>query len=348
MKNRLLTDAELSTLCGELSLLIRSGVGAGDALSLLAEEEREKDLKELLSAMAREADCGEPLSAVMRQTGRFPLYVVGLVEVGERTGHLEEALRSLSRYYEERDRLDRQVRASLLYPCVLLLVMLVVIVVLLVRVLPVFEDVYASLGGQLTGVAGGLLALGRALDTAMPVLCAALGLVVIGLGAFAISGAFRARVLAWWHRRRGDKGVSRQMGDARFAQALAMGLRSGLPLEESLELSVTLLSDVPAAVRRCHDCQSRLAQGTGLAESLRDSGALPAAACRLLALGLRSGTGDTVMEEIARRLSLESQEALEAKVARVEPALVLVTSVLVGVILLSVMLPLMHIMTAIG
>jgi type IV pilus assembly protein PilC len=65
-----------------------------------------------------------------------------------------------------------------------------------------------------------------------------------------------------------------------------------------------------------------------------------------LALGLRSGTGDTVMEEIARRLSLESQEALEAKVARVEPALVLVTSVMVGVILLSVMLPLMHIMTA--
>ena len=69
---------------------------------------------------------------------------------------------------------------------------------------------------------------------------------------------------------------------------------------------------------------------------------------RLLALGLRSGTGDTVMEEIARRLTLESQEALEAKVARVEPALVLVTSVMVGVILLSVMLPLMHIMTAIG
>lgn len=347
MKNRLLTDMELSSLCGELSLLIHAGVGAADGLSLLAEESGGAQ-GELLSSMAKEADCGMPLSAAMRQTGRFPLYVVGLVEVGERSGHLEEALQALSRYYEERDRLDRQVRSSLLYPAVLLLVMLVVIVVLLVRVLPVFRDVYASLGGQLTGVAGGLLALGQALDAAMPVLCAVLALVVLGLGAFAASTSFRAWVLAWWHRRRGDKGVSRQMGDARFAQALAMGLRSGLPLEESLELSETLLGDVPAAVRRCRDCQSRLAQGAGLAEALRDSGALPAAACRLLALGLRSGTGDTVMEEIARRLSLESQEALEAKVARVEPALVLVTSVMVGVILLSVMLPLMHIMTAIG
>lgn len=348
MKNRCLSDMELSSLCGELSLLIHAGVGAADGLSLLAEEERGGAQRELLSSMAKEADCGMPLSAVMRQTGRFPLYVVGLVEVGERSGHLEEALQALSRYYEGRDRLDRQVRSSLLYPAVLLLVMLVVIVVLLVRVLPVFRDVYASLGGQMTGVAGGLLALGQALDAAMPVLCAVLALMVLGLGAFAASTSFRALVLAWWHRRRGDKGVSRQMGVARFAQALAMGLRSGLPLEESLELSETLLGDVPAAVRRCRDCQSRLAQGAGLAAALRDSQALPVAACRLLALGLRSGTGDTVMEEIARRLTLESQEALEAKVARVEPALVLVTSVMVGVILLSVMLPLMHIMTAIG
>ena len=75
---------------------------------------------------------------------------------------------------------------------------------------------------------------------------------------------------------------------------------------------------------------------------------LPAASCRLLMLGLRSGTGDRVMEEISRRLSDEADQALEHRVAQVEPTLVLVTSLLVGAILLSVMLPLMHIMTAIG
>jgi type IV pilus assembly protein PilC len=75
---------------------------------------------------------------------------------------------------------------------------------------------------------------------------------------------------------------------------------------------------------------------------------LPAAACRLLALGQRSGTGDAVMEEVARRLTQESELAVEARVSRVEPTLVLVTSLLVGAILLSVMLPLMNIMAAIG
>ena len=75
---------------------------------------------------------------------------------------------------------------------------------------------------------------------------------------------------------------------------------------------------------------------------------LPFTACRLLALGVRGGASDTVMAEIAARLSRDSDDALERQTARIEPALVLATSLLVGAILLTVMLPLTHIMAAIG
>ena len=92
----------------------------------------------------------------------------------------------------------------------------------------------------------------------------------------------------------------------------------------------------------------RLETGEELSRALEGSGVLPAKHCRLLAMGLRGGSGDTAMEEISRRLSDEANEALERKVAQVEPTLVLVTSLLVGAILLSVMLPLMNIMSAIG
>ena len=230
----------------------------------------------------------------------------------------------------------------------MLVLMLVVIVVLLAKVLPVFNDVYASLGGRLTGVAGGLLAMGRVLDAGMPVLCALLGVVVLFMAAFSMGGAFREKVLGWWQKRNGDRGLSRQMHTARLAHALAMGLRSGLPLEEALMLAGDLQGDVPAAKARCEDCVERLERGEDLAASLKESGVLPAAACRLLSLGQKSGSSDTVMEEVARRLGEESEAALDAKVSKVEPTLVLVTSLLVGLILLAVMLPLMHIMTAIG
>ena len=138
------------------------------------------------------------------------------------------------------------------------------------------------------------------------------------------------------------------MMEARFARALTMGLSSGLPLEEAVSVCATLLHDVPAAASRCRMCASRLAEGGELAETLRESEMLPAVACRLLMLGMRSGNGDAVMDDIACRLSREANQELERRVAQVEPTLVLATSLLVGAILLSVMLPLMNIMTAIG
>lgn len=76
-------------------------------------------------------------------------------------------------------KLNRRIRSALLYPAVMLVLMLVVIGVLLVKVLPIFDDVYMSLGGQLTGIAGGLLTLGRWLDKAMPVLWILLALIVV-------------------------------------------------------------------------------------------------------------------------------------------------------------------------
>ena len=127
-----------------------------------------------------------------------------------------------------------------------------------------------------------------------------------------------------------------------------MGMSSGLALEEAVTLASGLMEDVPGAVKRCTECRERLDKGESRGNALKESGLLPVHACRLLELGLKSGTGDASMEKIARDMSEESDAALEEMVSRVEPALVLVCSVLVGLILLSVMLPLMHITAAIG
>ncbi len=338
---------EIAQICQELAILLHAGVMLGDGLALLAQEEGGK-LGKLLGEIGSCVDRGETLAAALRESKVFPAYVAGLVAVGERSGRTEQALRSLARYYEQQDRMDRQIRSALTYPSILLLLMLVVIVVLLTQVLPVFDDVYASLGGRLTGLAGGLLLAGQALDAVMPLLCVLLAAVVALVIAFSVSGSFRSLLLGLWRRHRGDKGVSGTLTSARFAQALAMGLSSGLPLEEAVGVCAGLLQDVPSARERCKACAERLAEGGELAETLRESAMLPAAACRLLMLGMQSGSGDTVMQQIARRLSDEADQALARKVAQVEPTLVLVTSLLVGAILLSVMLPLMNIMAAIG
>ncbi len=347
MRNKTLSNDELSFFALELSLLLHTGVSTGDAL-LLLQDEAEGDLKKLFSDMALSADSGMLLSSIMEETGRFPSYMAGLTAVGESSGRLEEALAALARYYDARDQLNRQVRSALLYPALLLIMMLAVIVVLLVRVLPVFQDVYASLGGELTGVAGGLLRLGQALDAALPWLGAVLAVILAaGIACSRVPG-FRERALSYWRRIGGDKGVSRMIHDARFAQAMAMSLASGLPLEKALELSASLMADIPGAAARYRDCAKRLEEGEGLAEAMMAAEALPDSSCRLLALGIKSGNGDTVMAELAQRLSRRGEDALNVLLGRVEPTLVLTTAALVGMILLSVMMPLLHIMNTIG
>ena len=338
-----ISNEDIASFCLEVSLLLHAGVNRGDALVLLAEE---GDQTGILKTMAEQVDSGETLSAALRESGAFPIYVCGLVEVGERTGRTEEALAALSRYYEDRVRLGRRVRSALLYPAVMLALMLVVIGVLLVKVLPIFDDVYASLGGRLSGVAAGLLTLGQWLEGVMPVLYIIVAVLAVAVLLFTMVPSLRDGVVSWWQRNHGETGLSRKLNNARVAQALAMGMASGLPVDEAVTLSAGLMEG--GAKERCEGCRKRLEDGEGLGEALKNSGLLPPRQSRLLELAQRSGAADASMEKIARDLSDEGEAALDAMVSRVEPALVLVCSVLVGLILLSVMLPLMHIMSAIG
>ena len=338
-----ISNREIASLCLELSLLFHAGVGTSDALSLLSEDGVQK---KLLTSLAKQVDEGVSLSAALRESKSFPVYVSGLVEVGERTGRTEEALGALSWYYEERARLSRRVRGAVMYPMVMLALMLLVIGVLLVKVLPIFDDVYASLGGQLTGAAAWLLALGQRLEEIMPVLFIVLGAAVVLGMLLSVLPPLRAAVTRLWRAVRGDRGIARKLNNAKLAQGMAMGMASGLPVEEAVALSANLMEG--GARKRCQSCQSRLENGESLGVALRLSGLLPARQCRLLELGERSGAGDSSMEKIAQDLGEEGDAALDALVGAVEPALVLVCSVLVGLILLSVMLPLMNIMAALG
>lgn len=342
-----LTHSETARLCRGLSQLLHGGIGPAEGVFLLAEEET-GGFREVLLAMGQQMDGGGPLSGAMEESGAFPGHVSGMARIGEETGRLEEALGVLADFCEERCRTSRQIKNALTYPGMILLLMLAVIGVLLIKVLPVFDEVYASLGSRLTGTAAGLLHLGAVLERMLPALFVLLAAGAAVVLLYRLYAPFRERVTAWLQTRFGDRGVARKFNNARFARAMAMALSSGLSLEEAMELSQGLLADIPGAAARCGQCAEELQKGTDLSAAMSAAGLLPPAQSRLLTLGLRGGNADSVMETIADRLMEEAEEALEAAVAKVEPAMVMVSSLLVGAILLAVMLPLVNIMSTIG
>ena len=348
MKQRKLTSEEIGGLCLALSHLYHAGIGTGDAFALLAEDQETEERGQLYASMARRADEGAGMAQIFRESGRFPDHVCALLDVGEQVGKAEETLNALASYHAGRARMTRQLRSALLYPAVLLCVLLAVVAALLVWVLPVFDEVYAGLGGSLTGLAGGFLALGVGLRQIMPLLGLVLAGTVIFAGAVILSEGLRENLLKFWRRAWGDKGIGRTLNTARFAQALALGLSSGLTAREGAELAAGLSEGAEGFRVRCRNCLKRMDDGDSLPVALRETGLLSRSDSRLLEVGVRSGRGEVVMEQIARRLLEESELALEDMAGRIEPTLVILLSVTVGAILLSVMLPLMHIMTAIG
>lgn len=341
MRQKKWSAGAAAALCGELALTLRAGLPLAESLEAMSED-RGGDA--LLTGLAVRVAEGVPLSRAMAESGSFPAYLTAMVACGEETGRLEEALDALAEHYDSRCRLEEGLTAALVQPTLLALAMLAVMVVLLTRVLPVFREIYASLGGTLSGPAAGLLAVGQVLDRVLPLLVLLLAAVLALLGAFSLCAPFRDRVTALWQRR--DRGIAREAATAGIAQALSLGMRSGLPVEASLELAAGLQGENTPAARRCRDCRNRLEAGEGLAESF--SALFPGDCCRLLAAGARAGSADTVMTQLAHRLRGRSEARLEEAVSRVEPAMVLISTLLVGTVLLTVLLPLLNILAAIG
>lgn len=347
MKQIKLKYDDIGALCGGLGYLIRAGIGGADALALMAQDETNPAHREMLQGMKNLADGGAPLSAAFAAAECFPAYVCSLLAVGERVGRLEESLKALASYYDARARMSRRLKGELLYPALLLTVLLVVMVVLLVCVLPVFNEVYAQMGSGLTGLAGSLLGVGIALRRSMPVLLAVLVLVLVLVSVLWKNEKIRKKCADLLRRHLGG-GLSASILTARFAQALAMGMSSGLTQEEAVELAASLAEGTPAFQVKCDLCLHLLEQGRSLPQALKETELIPHAQCRLLEAGLRGGCAEQVIEQTAQRLMEDSEAAVERRVGWIEPILVIFCCVLIGMVLLSVMLPLMHIMTAIG
>lgn len=343
MQQKYLTNEAIGSVCMALSHLLHSGIGFGDALTLLHTDEQDNYCKQVLGTMAAGMDAGSSLAQVFRESGAFPGYVCTLIAVGEAAGTLEEALEALALYYQNRAKLASRLRSAIAYPTVLLLVLLAVMTVLLVWVLPVFDQVYAQLGAGLTGLAGAMLAFGVGIRNALPVI---LIVVILLAGAAAIPpirGVLKKALQNQW----GDRGVAGKINRARFIQALSMAFRSGMTAQEAAETAASLAEN-PAFQSHCARCCQALAQGASLAQALRETKMLSAAHCRLLEAGMRSGREERILAQLAQQLLEESEAALERQAEKLEPAMVVVACVLIGGVLLAVLLPLVHIMSAIG
>ena len=343
-RQKALSSAELSVFCTQVALVLQAGIPLSDGLAGILEESRDDKSRSLLGSMVEQVEQNGTFYEAVRQSGLFPPYLVQMVGIGEKTGRLEDVMNSLADYYTREQAVRERVKSALLYPFILVCMMSVVIFVLVIKVLPIFQQVLDDLGGGLSITGTGVMGAGVVISRVALVVIGVALVALVALGIYMrVTGGGGRLFLHFGPTRR----IVEKISSARVAFGRAMMLKSGYNLDEALELVPTVV-DSPEVAARVNECRRLVGEGDSLSTAAGKAGLFSGMYLRMVGTGDRTGTLDSVMDKLSDLYEDEVQASLDNFVSIIEPTMVAVLSVIVGVILLSVMLPLMGILSSIG
>jgi type IV pilus assembly protein PilC len=331
----------------QVSLMIKAGILPAEGIALLESEASSEREKKLLGEMKGILEMGEPFYAAMEATGAFPEHAMRMVEIGEDTGRLEQVLAALTQHYQQEHELRENMRQAVVYPAWLAVIIGIVTFVLVTKVLPVFQQVLEQLGSGLSPWASSIMNLGlfsKQGAIVFAVLLAALALYLF-FSSRTPEGQEKLRHLVDIALFRGALGLS--VSRERFSSAISLSLASGLNLGDAMDKAAALVGEdkMRGNIARCKEL---LEQGATFASAVEQAGIFNGLEIGLISAGFKAGASEAVMLELSRRCHSQTEDIMSKIMSRIEPILVVFLVLVVGMLLLSVMLPLLAMMNAIG
>ena len=345
MKKDRLSNPELSAFCGQMAVILKAGISGIEGITMMNEETDSEADKKLLTSVAKGYDESGHLYTAMESTGAFPDYMIQMIRIGEESGSLDDVMSSLSDHYEREESVKRSIRNAVIYPLIMTGMMVAVIIILLVDVMPVFSQVFEELGTSMSGFALTLYNIGNTLRTYsltfILILAAALCL-FLAMELSAGKGSLR---YGFGRHFKSIRKANEEIAACRFASGMSLTLHSGINPAQCLELTAALNED-PDFALKLDACKKDVDDGMDLSESLKNQQVFTGIYARMASIGSKAGSLDTVMGQIADLYENDVDAGLSNKLAVIEPTLIIILSVLVGAILLSVMFPLLSIMSS--
>lgn len=341
-----LTNSEVAGFCGQFSLILKSGISAVEGLSIMLEDAHTPEEKTMLQSIYDTLLETGSFSQAISDCNVFPTYMLRMVDLGERTGTLDDIMGHLTIHYNREVSISVSIRNAITYPMIMAGMMLVVIVVLLVKVMPIFNQVFIQLGTEMTGLSKSLMDVGNVLNT-----YSALFLVLLALVAgFLVYGcktkSGKRLFLSIGYKIPFVRSILESTAACRFAGGLTLALKSGIDTAQCLKLASSLNTDFYFN-QKIDTCLSMVENGTDSFDALHQCGIFSGVYARMVSLGARTGTMDQVMEDVSALYQEEVDRRIGNLLAILEPTLVICLTIFVGLILLSVMLPLIGIMSGI-
>ena len=330
----------------QMATLLNSGIKLTEALSVMTMQTSDQRFKIALVDIRDRVVTGESLTDALKDyTDFFDVIYISMVHVGEVTGSLTNSFVTVGNFMEKRHRVESKIVTAMIYPIVLICFCLAAVIILTVLVIPQIGKQIEAAGQQLPLITRILMGVGGVFTSLwIFVLIAVVAVIIISLRRFLKTerGSYlRDKLLLSLPV---FAPIIKQRVVARFASTLSTLLSSGLSMAESLRVvsEVTGNSIMKKAVQKARE---RILAGADIATPLRDSGVIDPAIAHMVTVGEKSGELETMLKNISENLEASTDVVIERLAVLVEPIIIIIMAVLIGLIAVAVMLPILNIST---
>jgi type IV pilus assembly protein PilC len=331
----------------QFSTMINAGLPLVQALDILAKQTENKVLSDVTRAVVFDVESGHTVAdALAKHPQAFSELYVNMVAAGEAGGILDTILMRLATFMEKNDALVRKVKGAMIYPGVIMSVAGIAILVLLIFVIPVFEEMFASVGLPLPLPTRIVIGMSRFLKGYWWVL----GAIIAGVGFMtkkyyaSSNGKLVIDRLLLYFPVLGD--VLRKSAVSRFTRTLGTLISSGVSILDGLEITAKT-----AGNRVIQDAimQSRasIAGGDTIASPLQKSAVFPAMVISMIAVGEQTGGLDEMLTKIADFYDEEVDAAVGGLLSLLEPIMIVFLGVVVGGMVVAMYLPIFDMINAV-
>jgi len=334
-----LNDKKKEYLYLELSSMLEAGVNLKDSFELVtADQQKEKD-KVLYQTILKSVLSGATFSDALQQTGKFSLYEVYSLKIGEETGKLIDVLKDLAKYYQNKIKQRRKIVSALTYPCVVMCTSLAAVFFMLKFVVPMFGDVFKRFGGHLPWITEKIINISQALSSyfwVFVVLVVALTLFVIAVRQ---TEQFKKTMAAVVLKIPVAGNLVQKIYLARLCNAMQLLISARLPLLRTISLVSQMIGYYPIS-SSLKKVETGIMDGKLLHQSMQEFDIYPSKMIQLIKVGEETNRLDYFFNKIAEQY-VEEVEFKTATISSVmEPLIIVFLGLIVGVILISMYLPL--------
>ncbi len=327
----------------QFATMIDAGLPLVQCLEILGTQQENKTFKKIVLETKADVESGATFSDALRKhPAAFDRLYVNLVAAGEVGGILDTILNRLAAYMEKAEALKRKVKSAMVYPASVVVIAVGVVVLMLMKVIPVFEKMFADFGGTLPGPTQMVITASHTLQAYFIHLIVLGILAVIGLRYVYSTEQGRLFFDKLFLRLPVLGTVLRKVAVARFSRTLGTMLSSGVPILEALEIVARTAGNV-VIERAILTTKASIAEGKTIAEPLGASKVFPGMVVQMVSVGEQTGAMDAMLAKIADFYDDEVDAAVTAMTSLLEPALMVVLGGSIGTMLIAMYLPIFKI-----